>query len=141
MRVKELMTSSVICAKPETSVPHLAALMKQENVGAIPICNHRNEVIGMVTDRDIVLRCAAAPQKTPAKASDIMTKKIIHVTPNMSTHDAALLLAKYQLRRLPVIENGKLVGMFTLADLARKPIYIDEAGDALNAISKWNAIQ
>lgn len=139
MKVKDLMSTSVVCARPETSIAQIASQMKQENIGVIPICTDRNEVLGIVTDRDIVLRALASniPNGT---AENIMSKNIISATPNMSTHDAALLLSKNQVRRLPVIENGKLVGMLALADIARKTVYIDEAGDALNSISKINSL-
>lgn len=139
MKVKDLMCTSIVCARPENSLYQIASLMKQENIGAIPICNDRNELLGIVTDRDIVIRGMFSPLLNQT-AESIMTKNMIYATPNMSTHDAALLMSKYQIRRLPVIEGGKLLGMFTLADIARKTMYIDEAGDALNAISKINSL-
>ena len=113
--------------------------MYQENVGSIPICNDRGEILGIVTDRDIVLRGMQSPL-TNQTAESIMTKNIISTSPNMSTYDAALLMSKNQIRRLPVVESGKLIGMFTLADIARKKMYVDEAGDALSAISKINSL-
>lgn len=135
MRVKDLMTSSVTCVRPETSIAQVAKQMKQENVGSIPVCNDRGETLGIITDRDIVLR-SVSNGNNPKTAKDIMTKNLVCANPNMDTHQAALLLAKYQVRRLPVVDNNKLVGMLSMADIARKQIYVDEAGDALSAISK-----
>lgn len=135
MRVKDLMTSSVTCVRPETSIAQVAKQMKQENVGSIPVCNDRGEALGIITDRDIVLR-SVSNENNPKTAKDIMTKNLVFADPNMDTHQAALLLAKYQVRRLPVVDNNKLVGMLSMADIARKQIYVDEAGDALSAISK-----
>lgn len=135
MKVKDLMTTAVTWARPNTSVQQIATLMRQENIGAIPVCNDRGEILGIVTDRDIVIRSMTAGEEKK-EAKDIMTKNPVSVHPDMNTHQAALLFARHQVRRLPVAESGKLVGMLTLADLARKTLYIDEAGDALSAISR-----
>ncbi len=135
MKVKDMMSTSVVCARPETPIDILAKQMKTENVGLLPICTDSGNILGVVSDRDIVLRSVSNKMMNQT-AKDIMTQNVICATPNMDSHDAALLLSKYQVRRLPVAENGKLVGMLALADIARKKLYIDEAGDALSAISK-----
>jgi len=139
MLVKELMTTGICCARPEASLTQIAKQMKQENVGAIPVCNERGEVLGIVTDRDIVVRSVAGNNDS-ATAKDIMSTNMVFATPDMNTHDAALLFSKYQVRRLPVVSNNKLVGMFSLADIARRSLSVDEAGDALSAISKTNSL-
>lgn len=139
MRVKDLMTTSVTCVRPETTIQQVAKQMKQENIGAIPVCNDRGEALGIITDRDIVIR-SVSDENSAKTAKDIMTTNLVFANPNMDTHQAALLLAKYQVRRLPVVENNKIVGMLAMADIARKPIYVDEAGDALSAISKQSTI-
>jgi CBS domain-containing protein len=139
MLVKELMSTGICCAGPEASLTQIAKQMKQENVGAIPVCNDRGEVLGIVTDRDIVVRNVAEGNDNIV-AKDIMSTNMIFAAPDMNTHDAALLFSKYQVRRLPVVSNNKLIGMFSIADIARKRIYADEAGDALSAISKQNSL-
>ena len=139
MRVKDLMTTSVTCVRPDTTIQQVAKQMKQENIGAIPVCNDRGEALGIITDRDIVIR-SVSDENSAKTAKDIMTANLVFANPNMDTHEAALLLAKYQVRRLPVVENNKIVGMLAMADIARKPIYVDEAGDALSAISKQSTI-
>jgi CBS domain-containing protein len=139
MRVKELMTTSVTCVKPDTSIEQVAKQMKQENVGSIPVCDDRGQVLGIITDRDIVIRSVSNDNR-PKIAKEIMTKNLVVADPNMDTHQAALLMAKYQVRRLPVVENNQIVGMLAMADIARKPIYVDEAGDALSAISKQSTL-
>ena len=135
MRVKDLMSTSVTCVRPETSIIQVAKQMKQENVGAIPVCSDRGEVLGIITDRDIVIRSVSTEGEKKV-SKDIMTANLVYANPNMDIHQASLLFAKYQVRRLPVVENSKIVGMLSMADVARKTIYIDEAGDALSAISK-----
>lgn len=139
MRVKELMTTSVTCVRPETSIYQVAKQMKQENIGSVPVCNDKGEALGIITDRDIVIRSVSS-NNTEQTARDIMTKNLVLADPNMDTHEAALLFARYQVRRLPVVENNKIIGMLAMADIARKPIYVDEAGDALCAISKQSTI-
>lgn len=139
MRVKELMATSVTCVKPDTSIEQVARQMKQENIGSIPVCDDRGEVLGIITDRDIVIR-SVSNENRPKIAKEIMTKSLVVAEPNMDTHDAALLMAKYQIRRLPVIENNQIVGMLAMADIARKQRFVDEAGDALSAISKQSTL-
>ncbi|MDD2269945.1 MAG: CBS domain-containing protein [Eubacteriales bacterium] len=139
MRVKELMSTTVTCVRPETSIEQVAKQMKQENIGSIPVCNDRGEALGIITDRDIVVRSVSTGD-SPKAAKDIMTKNLVSADPNMDTHEAALLMAKYQIRRLPVLENNKIVGILAMADVARKSIYVDEAGDALSAISKQSTM-
>lgn len=139
MKVKELMTNSVTWVRPNTSVSEIAKHMKQENIGSLPVCNDSGEPLGIITDRDMVLRAMTEPGKEKT-ANDIMSKNLVFANPEMNTHEASLLLARNQVRRLPVVENTKLVGMLAMADIARKPIYVDEAGDALNAISRPSTI-
>lgn len=152
MLVKDLMTTGISCVKEDTSFMQIAKQMKQEDVGLIPVCNDKGEVQGVVTDRDLVLRALArdggdSEQKAGSgrsgqggsgslnlTAKDVMSTDIVCASPDMNTHHAALLLAKYQVRRLPVTQNNKLVGMLSMADIARKTVFIDEAGDALSAI-------
>ncbi len=135
MKVKDLMTSSTICARPDMNIHEIARRMRQADVGALPVCDDSGRVLGIVTDRDIVIRTLASDDN-PQTAGEIMTMDPIYATPNMNTHQAAILMAKHQVRRLPVIENERLIGLLSMADIARKRVYVDEAGDALSAISK-----
>ena len=91
----------------------------------------------MVTDRDLVLRALAKKSKdlSSLTAKDIMTVHPVTITPDMDSHDAALVFSSHRIRRLPVTENEKLVGMLSLGDLASRPVCIDEAGDVLSAVS------
>lgn len=149
MLVKDLMTTGISCVKDDVSLAQIAKQMKQEDVGLIPVCNDKGQVLGVITDRDLVLRAlarelgdwAGAQKKKQGagsgeelKARDVMTSNLVCASPDMSTHHAALLMSKYQVRRLPVTQNEKLVGMLSMADIARKTVFIDEAGDALSAI-------
>lgn len=139
MQVKDLMTTGISCVEETAPLSQIARQMRQEDVGLIPVCNDKGEVLGVVTDRDLVLRALAREGDGQAfrslKAGDVMSTGLVCVSPDMNTHHAALLFAKYQVRRLPVTQGGRLIGMLSMADLARRPVFIDEAGDALSSIS------
>lgn len=139
MKVKDLMSTGISCIKESTSALHIAICMKKDNIGCIPVCNDQGYIKGIITDRDLVLRLLASGKSAEELASmtagDIMSKDPITVKPDTNIHDAALMFSAKQIRRLPVTENKKLVGMLTLGDLASKPVYADEAGDVLSAIS------
>nr|WP_315022820.1 CBS domain-containing protein [uncultured Aminipila sp.] len=139
MLVKDIMTSCVSCVRPDSPLSQVAKQMKQENIGSIPVCNDSGRVLGIITDRDIVLR-SVAEDNNNLKAQDIMSQNITCATPSMNAHDAALLLSNNQIRRLPVVSNDRLVGIVSLGDIAQKNILVDEAGDALSAISKPNGL-
>ena len=136
MKVRDVMTSSVDWVTPDTSVVEVAQLMKKDDVGSIPICKE-NRLIGMITDRDIVLKVVAAEGNTNnISAKDIMSADITFVSADQDVHEAANLMSEYQIRRLPVLEKGKLVGILAIGDLAIEKIHINEAGDALSDISQ-----
>ena len=135
MQVKELMTTDVSCVRPDATIINVAKQMRRENIGSLPICNDKGEILGIITDRDMVIRSLAS-DSVKITAGDIMSTNIVTVAPEMNIHDAAILFSKHQVRRLPVTSSGKLVGIIAMADLARRTLLIDEAGDALSAISK-----
>ena len=136
MKVQDVMTSNVDWAAPDTSVYEVAKLMKENDVGSIPICQN-NKLIGILTDRDIVLY-TVANGKNPKEllAGDIMSTDVVSISPSQDAHEAANLMASYQIRRLPVIDQGNLVGIVSIGDLALEKIHINEAGEALNHISQ-----
>ena len=136
MKVRDVMTSSVDWLTPDTSVVEVAQLMKKDDVGSIPICSE-NRLIGIVTDRDIVLKVVATAGNTNnISAKDIMSEDIISVSADQDVHEAADLMSRNQIRRLPVVENGKLMGILAIGYLAIERIHINEAGDALSDISQ-----
>lgn len=136
MIVRDVMTISVQWVTPESTLIQVAELMKQNDIGSVPICKE-NMLVGIITDRDIVLKVASTKGTLDGiLAKDIMTKEVITVTADQDAHDAARLMSKHQIRRLPVLENGKLIGILALGDLAIERIHINEAGDALSGISQ-----
>lgn len=137
MYVKDLMTSGVVTVEPGSSAALAARLLSRHNVGALPVCAPDGRLRGMVTDRDIILRCIA-PEEDPAQTPvrDIMSRGCAFVAPDMDCARAGLIMAENQVRRLPVVEDGRVVGILTLSDLARCGRYDMEAARALCEISE-----
>lgn len=133
MLVKDLMTPGISCVNGNATAETIAQQMKKNNIGALPVCNDQGKILGIITDRDVVLRHIAG---NALKAEDIMTKNPVCVEPDADSHTAGLLFSKYGVRRLPVISGDRVVGIISLCDIAKKPVFADEAGDILHAISK-----
>jgi CBS domain-containing protein len=130
------MNRSAIAAAPDDSAALAARLLYRYNVGALPVCLDDGRLQGIITDRDIVLRCVAAeidPEKTPVR--DIMTRSLVTASPHDDVRRAAQLMASAQVRRLPVAEGGRLVGMLSLGDLALARSCDAVAAHALTDIS------
>lgn len=137
MQVKDLMNPSVVTIEPGSSAALAARLLSRHNVGSLPVCSGDRKLRGVVTDRDIVLRCVAAeedPAQTPVR--DIMSRACVTVAPGDDCRKASHLMAVRQVRRLPVVEDGKLVGILSLGDLATSRSYDTEAAQALTEISE-----
>lgn len=120
MQVREIMTTRIVSVEPNSSVKDAALLMNRNNIGAVPVVDG-SSVRGMLTDRDIVLRCVAEDRDAATmKVSDICSKGAVSVRPEQSLSDAMNLMSTEQVRRLPVVDNGRLVGMLSVADVARE---------------------
>jgi CBS domain-containing protein len=116
--VKDAMTSDVKTAAPSQSLTDAAILMKQEDVGAIPVVDGER-LVGVVTDRDIVIRGIADGSDPHAiKVGDIASRDVVTVRPDDDLEEALRLMAQHQVRRLPVVEDGRLVGVVATADVA-----------------------
>ena len=137
MKLRELMTRNVIRIHPEEPVEVAARTLTQYNIGALPVCGRDGQLYGMVTDRDLVIRCMATGRSPGSmKVRDVMTGRVISAGPDMEVSAAAHLMGRQQVRRLPVVENGKLCGMVSLGDLAGREESAMDAGDALTEISE-----
>ena len=136
MKLRDVMSNPVIRIHPDESVAVAARTLNRYNIGALPVCGSDGRVCGLITDRDIVTRCLAAGRSPAATAvRDVMTSKVISARPDMEANLAAGLMGREQIRRLPVMENGKLCGMVSLGDLAMKDETSIDAGDARTEIS------
>lgn len=120
MRVKDCMCGEVCCVTSDATINEVAKIMADHQIGCVPICNNQKEVVGVVTDRDIVLRAVSTGKNTTStKISEIMSDEIIKTTPDTKLEDASEVMCINQVRRLPVIENNKIVGILSMGDLAR----------------------
>ncbi|UWG99257.1 CBS domain-containing protein [Dehalobacter sp. DCM] len=136
MRVKEIMSSDVSWVDPSVKVPEIAKIMKEKNVGSVPVVQN-GKVLGIITDRDIILRVLALSKDlSQVTAEQCMTADPVCIEDNEDINSAAEIMAEYQVKRLPVLRKGQIVGIIALGDLAIESIHMDEAGEALNGISR-----
>jgi CBS domain-containing protein len=141
-QIRTIMTSNIVTVKNSQSVQEAAALMSEYNIGSLPVVNESGQMVGMITDRDITLRTTAQGENAQTPVSEVMTaQQIVQATPNMDAHEAAQLMAQQQIRRLPVVENGQVVGMVALGDLAVDNQLDNDAEQALSSISTPSAPQ
>lgn len=135
MKVREIAVKEAICADQNSTIAEVASLMKRHNIGAMPVCIG-NQLIGMLTDRDIVTGCIASGlDPKSCVANQVMTINPASISPDMTVEDAARVMAKNQVRRLPVVEAGELVGMLSLGDMAMASCDNSLVADTLRKVS------
>ena len=138
MKVREVMQSPVVCVGPGQSVEAAAKVFERYNIGALPVCTTQGMLCGMLTDRDLVIRCLAMGKLPSATCvREIMTKQVISVGPDMDASVAAHLMGRKRVRRLPVVERGKVKGILSLDDLAANEQNAYDGADALGDISAY----
>lgn len=133
---RDIMTTNPTCIGENDSLIDAARLMRDLNVGALPICGDDGRLQGMVTDRDIVIKCVADggdPRQTTA--GSLGEGKPVTIDVDDDVRNAMTLMEQHQVRRLPVIEDHKLVGIIAQADIALSLSPI-ETGETVEAISK-----
>ncbi len=138
MKVKECMCGEVCYCKPDTTVAEIAKMMNENHVGCVPVCDNNKNVVGILTDRDITLRSTACCKDShTTKASEIMTCNATCCDCNSTVKDALKQMSQSQIRRIPVTENGKLVGILTLGDIAKnEKIENNLVGQTIECICK-----
>ena len=136
MKIKECMSENLDIAYEEDSVTNCAKKMGEKHIGCLPVCDHNNNLVGIVTDRDILLRNVACDKDSnTTKIKDIMTTNVYSCDMNSDIEEAERIMADEQVRRLPVLDNGKLVGIITLGDLAtNSDIYEEDLCDTIEGI-------
>ncbi len=138
MIVADVMTRGVECVEPDNSLVEAARKMKKMDIGIVPVCGQDEKLIGMLTDRDIVIRALAdARDIHETKVRDIMTPAVVFCQQDQPVEHAAHLMRENQIRRLVVLdENKRLIGIVSLGDLAVDTDDEQLAGSALEGISQ-----
>lgn len=136
MQVRRIMNTNVVSLTPDDNAAAAARILERHNIGALPVCSKDGRLRGMVTDRDIALRCVALDAfPAEVKLREIMTRGVVSVSPDDDVAAATRIMTSEKIRRLPVVENGRVVGMFTLSDLASRSSFSAEVSSALAEIS------
>ena len=128
MKVKDCMCGEVCCVKPDTKVYEIAKIMGQNHIGCVPVCDDKNCLVGIITDRDIILRSIANDKDVKStKASEIMTTNVCTCEENEDMANAENKMGTNKVRRLPVCDsNKKVIGILTLGDIAQNRAKLDD---------------
>ena len=135
MKIRDVMTPNPRTVSPDDTIQAAARIMQTEDTGAVPVV-HDGRVLAIVTDRDIVVRVVAEGGSMSSPVRDIATRSVVCATPDMTTREASDLMSENQIRRLPVVENERLVGIVSIGDLAVKEGKDSRIGDTLQSISE-----
>lgn len=135
MRIRDIMTKDVATLRSDDTIERAARLMKQYDVGSIPVCTD-DKIIGIITDRDIAIRSVAPGQVSEQRVGDVMSTNLVIGNPDMDVQDAASIMSDRQIRRLPIVENNSLVGIVSLGDISLESSTRGSAEEALKNISK-----
>ena len=135
MNIRDVMTPNPRSVSSNESIQNAARIMRDEDTGAVPVVENGRPV-GIVTDRDIVVRAIADGGDLNRSVGEIVTGSVVCATPDMSTREASKLMSEHQIRRLPVVEGDQLVGIVSIGDLAVKEGKDSRTGDTLQAISE-----
>ena len=135
LKVRDTMTGSPRSIDASTSVVEAARLMREGHIGSLPITADE-QLVGMITDRDIAMRVVAeAADQTKTSVGDVSSRDLVIVEPDEDLDEALQLMARHQVRRLPVVENGRLVGIVAQADIALSENET-KTGELVEAISE-----
>jgi len=133
--VKEIMTKDCVTVKAEASLHDAALLMREHNIGFLPVVGEGRELAGVITDRDLVIRGYADHQSESVTVGEIVSRNITAIPPHTTVEEAARIMAREQIRRLPVVDKGRLLGVVALGDIAIRKVLAHEAGETLGRIS------
>lgn len=135
MNIRDVMTPNPRTVSPNDSIQSAARVMRDEDTGVVPVVDN-GKPVGVITDRDIVVRAVAEDREMNRPVRDIVTTELVAVHPDMSVEEATELMSEHQVRRLPVIDNDRLVGIVSIGDIAVKEGKDGRVGDALQHISE-----
>lgn len=118
MKLREVMTPSVVTAEQEAAVGHIARLMRDRGIGSVVLCDAEAEPVALITDRDLAVRVMADGRSLEEPVRDHASRPLISGEAEMDLEEAAALMVQHRVRRLPVLDGGRLAGIVTLDDIA-----------------------
>lgn len=137
MKVRDIMSNPAIAVNGEDTVCEAARVMQAHNIGAVPVISEKNDIEGIITDRDIVLRTTATGKDAcKIKVKDVMTTDVDTVSPDADISEVTRKMKNDKIRRVPVAENNELVGMLSFKDIALNAEDKMEIAEAISDISK-----
>ena len=136
MNVREVMTTDPRCVAPQDTIRTAARIMRDEDTGVVPIVESDNRPVGVITDRDIVVRAVAEGRSPDAvTVGEVVSRDPVTIQPGEKLDAAMRLMASHRVRRLPVVEEGRLVGVLAQADVASKAGE-EQTGELVEEISR-----
>jgi CBS domain-containing protein len=139
-KISDIMSTDCITVSPQSNINEAAKMMRDHDIGFLPVIDG-GKLIGVVTDRDLVVRGYANDHSGSSSVKEVLSGNVRSISRNMSVDEAASLMSAEQIRRLPVVENGELIGILSIGDLATRDIFVSEAGEALSQISEQDGSQ
>lgn len=133
--LREIMTTDCVTVSKQDTLFDAAVKMKTHDIGIIPVVDG-NKLEGVITDRDLAIRGYALKKDSTETIEQVMSREVTTAEPEMTVDDAAKLMASKKIRRLPVVENGNMVGIVAIGDMAVRDIHENEASEALSKISE-----
>jgi CBS domain-containing protein len=139
MRCEEIMKKDVECAAPTETIQSAAIRMRDENIGFLPVCDESGKVLGTITDRDIAIRVAAEDRPARTTVEQVMTREAVACKPSDDVRDCERLMAQKQKSRMLCLDDrGRLVGVISLSDIAKRE-QGDRAAETLRQVSAREA--
>ncbi len=139
LKAKDLMSKVVKFVTPEESIETISQIMKDCDLGIVPVVDEEHHLLGVVTDRDIVIRNIAKKagnSKRDMKAEDIMTRNVVTASPDDDIYNISRKMSSQKIRRIPIVANDKLIGIVSIADIAVTRKFDAEIAQAISEISE-----
>jgi CBS domain-containing protein len=136
MEIREVMTESVVTAAADAAVRKVAEIMRERNVGSVVLVDGEGEAVAFITDRDLAISVLADGHGGDASAADHASSPVVTGSPAMDLKEATDLMAGHGIRRLPIVEDGRLTGIVTLDDLAVRIGDVDVAASITAQVTR-----
>ena len=136
MEIREVMTASVVTAPSDAPVRHVAEIMRERNVGSVVLVDAGGEAVAVITDRDLAVSVLADGHDGGAAAADHASTPVVTGAPAMDVEEATQLMVRHGIRRLPILDDGRLTGIVTLDDLAVRVDDVDLAANITAQVTR-----